>query len=303
MDISAVVNQIIMMLLIMGIGLILRKAKILNKAAMKGISSIVLKVAMPALLFMLLQKDKDSADRIDFLVMAILVFLVLSGMMLFIFLTAKKRLPPDKKAVFAALCALPNAGFMGLPIIHAIYGDRGAVYLAAVVVGMNLSIYLTLEYLITGKPPKPSLMAGNAGLIFTLLALMLYMLRLRLPMPLSAMASQLGSLTTPLSMLLAGARLMDFRLSALKDLSLWFAVMVKLLVMPLLSFVLFGALGFAGMKLGVLTLSFAMASAAASQMYAEREGKSALFAATGVSLCTILCLLSIPMIILLTGLS
>ena len=52
----------------------------------------------------------------------------------------------------------------------------------------------------------------------------------------------------------------------------------------------------------MITLACAMPGAVATQMYAEREKKDALFAATGVSLGTILCLASIPLVLLITGL-
>ena len=302
MDILAAVNQIVMMLLIMVVGFWLRKIKVLNTEVTKGISNLVIKVAMPALVFVLIQKDSGIDDRLSFLWVVLLVIVWISLLTLIVFWGSKKMLPPQDQAVFASLSVMPNSGFMGLPIIAAIYGDQGAFYLAAIVMGLTFTMYLTLEFIMTGKHPKPRVLLGNIGLMLTLAALLMYMLRLRLPVPLSAMVTHLGALTTPLTMLIAGARLTDFRMSALKDFSLWFALAFKLLIFPVLSFVLFRALGFEGVQLGVITLAFAMASAASTQMYAEREGKNALLAATGVSLSTILCIVTIPLVMLITGL-
>lgn len=302
MDIAAVVNQILMMLLIMGAGLLLRRAGVLTAEVIKGISGIVLKVAMPCLVLMMVQRDGGQDLRADFLRIALASLLWMSAGLLIVYVVFRKKLPKQRAAVFAGLCALPNVGYMGMPIVSAVYGDLGVVYLAAAVVGLNCTIYLTLEIMMTGRLPRPSALARNIGLILSLLALATFMLGIRIPMPLSAMVSQLGGLTTPLSMLVAGARLMDFRLGALKDRVLWGAIGLRLLVLPLAGFALFRILGFEGVPLGVLTLACAMPGAVATQMYAEREQKDALFAATGVSLGTILCLGSIPFVLLVTGL-
>ncbi|NLA53618.1 MAG: hypothetical protein GX858_04590 [Clostridiales bacterium] len=301
MDILAAVNQIVMMLLIMAVGFWLRKIAVLDAHMIKGISNLVIKVAMPALVFVLIQKESGTDGRMAFLGTVILVIVWISLTTLIVFWGAKKMLPPENQAVFAALSVMSNSGFMGLPIIAAIYGDQGAFYLSAVVVGFNVTVYLTLEYIMTGKHPRPKVLLGNVGLMMTFLALLTYVFRVRLPLPLSAMATHLGALTTPLTMLIAGARLTDFKLSALKDASLWLAMAFKLLIIPIVSFALFRALGFEGVQLGVITMAFAMASAASTQMFAEREGKNTLLAATGISVSTILCLVTIPLVMLITG--
>ncbi len=302
MDIAAVVNQILMMLLIMGLGLILRKSGVMSAEVIRGISGIVLKVAMPCLVLMMVQKDGGEDLRGDFLRIALASLLWLSAGLLAVFYLVNKRMPERRASVFAGISALPNVGYMGMPIISAVYGDLGVVYLAAAVVGLNCTIYLTLEILMTGKLPGLSALSKNVGLILSLLALLVFMTGFRIPMPLSAMVAQLGGMTTPLSMLVAGARLMDFRRSAMKDPVLWWAIGIRLLALPLAGFALFRLLGFEGVPLGVITLACAMPGAVATQMYAEREKKDALFAATGVSLSTILCLASIPLVLLITGL-
>lgn len=302
MDIVAVMNQILMMLLIMGVGLLLRKAGVITAQVIHGISGIVLKVAMPSLVLMMVQKDGGQALKGEFMRIALVGFFWMSAGLVIVYFLFRKKMANERGAAFAGLSALPNVGYMGLPIVQAAYGDLGAVYLAAAVVALNCTIYLTLETLMTGRLPKLSSIIKNIGLILSVLALVSFMLDIRLPMPFSAMTAQLGSLTTPLSMLVAGARLMDFRLPALKDKELWLAVFVRLIALPLAGFVLFRLMGFEGVPLGVITLACAMPGAVSTQMYAEREKKDALFAATGVSLSTILCLVSIPLVLFITGL-
>ncbi len=302
MDIIAVVNQILMMLIIMGIGLLLRKIGIMGPDVIRGISGIVLKAAMPALLLMMVQKDVGADYRGDFLRIVIVSFIWFSAELLAVYHAVKKKLPAEQAPVFASLSAMPNVGYMGLPIVQAVYGNVGALYLGAVVAAFNVCAYLFLEMLMTGKPPKPSFFFKNIGLVLAVLGIVMLMLNIKLPMPFSAVVTQLGALTTPLSMLVAGARLLDFKPSALRDNKLWVSLAVRLLISPVVAFAAFRLLGFEGIALGVLTIACAMPGAVVSLMYAEREKKDALFAATGISVGTLLCLVTIPLVLLLTGL-
>lgn len=74
MDIVAVTNQILMMLLIMGVGLLLRKAGVITAQVIHGISGIVLKVAMPSLVLMMVQKDGGQALKGEFMRIALVGF-------------------------------------------------------------------------------------------------------------------------------------------------------------------------------------------------------------------------------------
>ncbi len=301
MDILAVTNQILMMLIIMGIGLLLRRSGVLSTPVIQGLSGIVLKAAMPAMLLMMVQQEVEADIRGEFLRIMLTAFVWYCLALGLIFWLARKKMPEDRAPVFAGLSAMPNVGFMGLPIIQTVYGERGALYLAAVIVAFNLCMYLLVELMMTGKPPRPSVLARNIGLLISLFAVFSVLFDLRLPEPLPAVCKQLGSVTIPLSLLSAGARLTDFRPAALKQGSLWLATFLRLLALPLLGNALFRLLGFGGMPLGVMTIACAMPGAASTQMYAEREGKDALFAATGISLGMLLCLGSIPLVLMLTG--
>ena len=301
MDVVAVIYQILMMLMIAAVGFWLRKKDVLTVPVIKGISFIVLKVAMPAMILMLTQRNVAADLRGNFLKIALSSLLLISTSGLGVYWLVKRSMSAHRAPVYAALAAMPNSGYMGLPVIQALYGDIGALYLAAFLIGFNLTIYTMLERIMGGKGTKITQVFVNIGVVASLTGLDFYLFSIRLPAPIVSFLTQLGGLTTPLSMLLAGARMAEFRFDALKDRTLWSAIGLRLLAFPLLSWLLFSALGFTGVELGVMTLASAMPCAVAGQMYAERFDKDAVFAATGVSISTVLCLISIPLIAWITG--
>ena len=53
------------------------------------------------------------------------------------------RVEDRLRPVLCMLAAMPNAGYIGLPIVEAVYGDAATVYLAAYIVGFNICLLYT----------------------------------------------------------------------------------------------------------------------------------------------------------------
>ena len=302
MNMMTIVYQILMMLMIAAIGLLLRKKNVMSVPVIKGINTLVLKIAMPALAIMVTQKDADEALRASFfrILPIVLLLIFVTGVVVYAF--ARKMLPEKRMAAFTALAAMPNVGYMGVPIVQAVFGDQGTLLLGAYIIAFNALMFTLFQAMYAGSSFKVKELIMNTGFLSCLISLLLFVFRIRLPLPIGALFAQLGSMTTPLSMLLAGARLAEFRWDFLKAPSLWSLVGLRLLAIPLATAVILRLLGFGGMELGILVLGTSMPCAVGGQMLAERYDKDAVFAATGVSVTTLLCLATIPLIMAVAGL-
>ena len=211
MDILTAVYQILMMLGIALIGLWLRRRDVFSPPVIKGVNAIVLQVAMPALVLMISQKDytPEVMDSFWRILLASTVLLAAGGVGLF--LLSKRFVQPDRRAAFAAMVMLPNAAFMGIPIVTALYGDLGVAYLSGFIAAFNVAGWTAFHALFADRHANPLKPLMNAGFISTLVALALIYFRIRLPVPFVSLFTQLGNLTTPLGMLLAGARLYELK--------------------------------------------------------------------------------------------
>lgn len=302
MDILTAVYQILMMLGIALIGQWLRRRDVFSPPVIKGVNAIVLQVAMPALVLMISQKDytPEVMDSFWRILLASTVLLAAGGVGLF--LLSKRFVQPDRQAAFAAMVMLPNAAFMGIPIVTALYGDLGVAYLSGFIAAFNVAGWTAFHALFADRHANPLKPLMNAGFISTLGALVLIYFKIRLPVPFVSLFTQLGNLTTPLGMLLAGARLYELKPALLRDRSLWVGSGLSLLAVPLVMWLILKALGFTGMALNIVTLGFMMPSAVTVQLFAEKYDKDSVYAATGVSLTTLLCVVTIPLMMWVTGL-
>ena len=303
MDVTAVLLQILMLLMIMAAGVYLRRRKVMTDPVIKGINQILLQIALPAQIILTTQKQyaegllpgffRTMLSAILLMVVFSILFYALSGT----YLTDKRRV------VFAALSALPNAAYVGMPLVQAAYGDEGIIYLSAYIIAFNLVLWTLYQVLYAGTKNLDLKLLFNGGVIACVIGTLFFVLHVRLPQPFSGFISQLGGLTTPLSILLLGARLSQgLTRDKLKDKALWTALVVRLLIFPLGAYLFLRLIGISGIELKVLVIVSAMPSAAAAQMFAEKYDRDYVLASQGVSLSLILCVATIPLLMLILGL-
>jgi predicted permease len=300
-SIAPVMDQIIMLFLIGLCGLFLRRAGIFTDAVIKGVNKLVLVLCWPAMMLMVTQKDCSPELLAGFAQVLIAGVIILSVATIIMYLVYSKGNRKKYRPVAATLCAMPNAGFMGLPIITAVYGDTGALLLAAYIVAFNLVMWTLSVSTFTGFNVKSLKGMLNPGFIFAIIGVALFLLKIRLPSPLLTTVNQLGALNTPLSMLLLGARIDGMKPRELANIHLWIPAAIKLLALPALTLVVCRMAGMSGIPLGVTVLATAMPAASGGQMLAEKNDCEVGYASVGVFLSTLLCIVTIPLVLMMIG--
>ena len=116
---------------------------------------------------------------------------------------------------------------------------------------------------------------------------------------LSQTMSLIGGLTTPLSMLLIGTRISGIRLSELRDKDYHITAALRLIVLPLILYVLLLPLHLDPAVWSTLYLLTAMPCGTLSAMQAELYGGDARFAARAIAYSTLLSLVTVPLISML----
>ena len=301
MSILPVVYQILMLFIIAAIGLLLRVRGVFTDPVIKGVNTTGLMVTWPAMMLMTTQREFSMEVFEGFMIVLGGSIVVLSLACALAYVLLRGRVEDRLRPVLCMLAAMPNAGYIGLPIVEAVYGDAATVYLAAYIVGFNIVLWTIGVSLFTGFHFGSLKGMLNPGFICAVLGTILFLLSIRLPTPILSAVNQLGALNTPLSMLLLGARMDALRPRQLLNARLWIVTVVKLLAMPLIVLFAARALGVSGMPLGILVLCSAMPAASAGQMLAEKYDAHVNTAATGISISTLSCIATIPLMLLLLG--
>ena len=139
----------------------------------------------------------------------------------------------------------------------------------------------------------------NPNVIAAFLGFAVFCLNITLPDILSQTMSLIGGLTTPLSMLLIGTRISGIRLSELRDKDYHITAALRLIVLPLILYVLLLPLHLDPAVWSTLYLLTAMPCGTLSAMQAELYGGDARFAARAIAYSTLLSLVTVPIVSML----
>ena len=292
----------IQMMLMILVGWLLRKVKLLDAGFTGKLTTLLLNVTVPCMI--LASVMTQTAERN--LGEAALVFgfgLVLYTLLpLFSLLLVKLlRFPLEQQGVYTFMMAYSNVGFMGFPLINALYGSDALFYTAIINVIFTISTYtigLALMHHGSGRKatirPKTFL---TPGVLLSLFAMVLYLLDLRFPDPLVSAVDSIGDLTTPLAMFCIGSTLASMSpKNIFNDWRVYLFSVVKQVLLPLLLLPVLRLVISSDYLRGILYVLILTPVANSSVLFATQYGFDEKLAAKGVFITTILSMVTIPLL-------
>ncbi len=301
MDIKILANQLIELFLIICMGYTLYKVKIFNIEVNKKLTKLLLNVSMPALILSSVLEQTERPPSSEVLVVfaaALAMYLILP--VISIILVKVIRIPKAQQGLYMFMHTFSNVGFMGFPIINALYGATAVFYTAIINVMFNLSVFtygvIMVNYAGGEKTSFSVKKLLSPGIIGALLALLIYALNLHFPSPIESFVGTLGDLTTPLAMLMIGSTLavMDIK-SVFNDARVYIFSIIKQLVIPIALF--FAARLFIRDEfiLGIVFIMLLMPVANTAVLFATEYGRDEGLAAKTVFITTAMSVITIPL--------
>ena len=281
-------------------GFFAKKRDIINKETRKKLSEMLVRITLPAMIIYSYNQEFSSELLQKSWIMivysfAIHIFTIIIST--FIFNKFKK----DTKNVLKFIIIYSNCGYMGLPILEALYGKTGIFYASIYITAFNIFTWTNGVMIFTGekdiKAFKKALI--NPGIIAVFIGMIIFVFSVKFPYPILQTLEILGTMTTPLSMLIIGSLIADVKLKELfSGWELYYVTLIRLIILPLI--VLF-VLKLAGIDdivlLGACVTTAAMPAAANTAVFAERYNGDSTFASRAVAFTTILSMVTIPAII------
>jgi malate permease and related proteins len=303
MQLPQSIIQSLVLFFYMGVGFACAKTNILNQEMSRGISRLLLNVTLPALVFISMLRAYDPAllPQIALLIgISFAVYGACIGLAFLFFIIFK--IDGRKAGVFRFGIVFSNVGFMGYPVMEAIFGKESlfptAIYnIAFQVLTFSVGI-LMLRPRADGPKKNPLLLLLNVNILAALLGLGFFFCRLSLPVPLHQALSRLGDATTPLSMIFIGATLArsSFKSIALNP-GVWLVSAFRAVILPAaLFFILRPIAALIAFPIEVPVMIAAMPVAANAAILAEENGADTETASGLIAFSTLICMLTIPVI-------
>ena len=301
MVISEILTSLVMIFLLIIPGIIFRKKDIISAAQSDGISSLAVNITWPCLVVDAMQMDFSAAVLKDsgYMMAAAMVVFAMTAVVTLV-LSKLLRLDNSKRYITAFMLLFGNTGFIGIPVIRALYGTE-AVFFAAILEMVNDVVIFTIGMMLIQMSAgaklrfEPKLFL-NPGLIGVIVGLLLFLLDIRLPEVIGGAVEMVGDATTPLTMFLIGYQLGGLKAKEiLKDASIYVISFTKLLIVPVLALIVLRvAVGDFSLWEKVLIMSFAMPAGSVSVIFSQQYRGETAFATKTVLLSTLFSIVTIP---------
>jgi len=304
-------QQMFILFIIMLVGLICRKEGIINTAGSKVISGIVVNVANPALILSAGINKTETIEGKNLLLAVALaagvyVFLIVAAFIL----PKVLRIKETEVGTYRVMTVFSNIGFMGFPVISAVYGSDALLYASVFLIPYNVLIYTwgIMTMAPADNKEKGQKMTINWGKIFNigviacLLTMVLYITKMPVPKPIESVVSHFASLTAPLSMMVIGASMADISFKKLlTDVKMLLFQAIKLLLLPVIGVLIVKSLGIDSKLVGVCLIMLATPVGSMTAMLAQQYEGDYELASKGVALSTLLTVVTMPLLSILLG--
>ena len=294
-------QQMIVLFIYIALGYGAAKKGVMDEGFSKKISWVVVNIANPALTLSAVVNGEGTITGKELLLTAAAALVILGGLVLLsLALPVLFRIRKENRGVYRLMSAFNNIGFMGFPVISAVYGQEALLYAAVFSMLFNVLIY---TYGIrTVQEDAGGIEWGkvfNIGVVGSIAAIVIYLLKIPTPEFFNTTMGGLSGLTAPLSMMVIGISLTGIRLKELfLDTGLLLYSLTKLLVIPILAMQAVVRVIDNEMLCGVCMVMLATPAASMTAMLAQQYGdeESGEQAAKGVALTTLLSVVTIPIV-------
>lgn len=306
MDFWSIASRILSLFIIMAIGFIMNKVGVIDEIATARFTKLVLNITVPAQIITAFINNRgvvSSSEVISGMLIAACLFPVYA--LLGALLLGVIRVPKKQRGTYIFMCMFCNVGFMGYPVITAIFGEQAMIYAVLLNAVFNLYMFSVGVILIRGEKKDvkldPKTLLHNVPLMASALSIVLFFTSIRFPEPLMTSLDYLGDVTTPVAMLVLGATIGSMHIrELLDDWRTYVFTAFRLLVIPGVIYLLLRLIpGMPSMMKGTFLILSAMPVATTATMMAiEYEGDVKL-ASKGIFFSTICSVLTIPLVAML----
>ena len=289
-------GSVLTLFLLMSVGFVFGRMGLLSGETLSQVSRILLYVVTPCIMITSFEVERTPASQSQlFLTLAVMAGLYVVYMALSVVLFPREGEAHRGIMRFAAVYG--NAGFMGLPLIQSVMGDE-AMMIAVVGLAVFNTVTWTQGRALIGGRGELALkkVALNPGIIGFVVGLLLYFTGWRPPAPVDSTIGYLGSLNTPLAMVVIGGQMAQADLvKVFSTKKLYLASAVKLLGLPLLTGAVLLPFHVDPMVYVAAVILAGCPTAGATSLFAQSMGRDPALAAQQVTLSTLLCIATLPL--------
>ena len=286
------------------IGFLCVKYKIMDQATLNSMSKFIIMITMPAMLICNLLSGPSYIDLLNSLpifvvyLICFIILYLLNCIVVYFFRFDKK-----KANIYKALATFSNAGFIGIPLILAVFKQEGGVFSSLCTIVDQIMLW-TLGVKLTSNLNNHTLEGlkkfMNPSLIAIALSLFGVVLELRLPRALFYSLSPIGSMTPVLSMIYIGGLFCFSNIKKyFKNLELYVLILFKMIIFPLMIWLILKQTQISENIVRAVVLLFSLPSMTSIAIFAQKYENNPEYAVATVLITSMFSVATVPLVVFL----
>lgn len=290
-------QQTIIMFALMLLGLLLSRRGMITEQGSRDLSNVLLYAVIPCVILRSYMSEFSTEKLRAMGLSALIAVIAFAASIAVAYLTCGTRHRIENFAV-----AFGNAGFIGIPLVTAVFGPEAAFYVVSFSTFANLLQWTYGIVIISGKKETMNLrmVFVNPVFISMVIGIALFVLQPTLPTVVTGTIGYIADGNTVLAMIILGYYLSKVQPRGLfADVRLYLFSALRLLVVPAVTILVFLPFPFARGEITLITLIAAATPIASSTaIFAQKFDQDYRRAVSYVCLSTILSVATLPLVML-----
>ena len=297
--------QVVVLFILMGLGFIGNKTKLITLDGSKVMSDVVLYFVTPCLIINSFSNMECDKQHLNGLIICFVSFFAIMAATIALVHVIFRGKDEKKMRVLRFGLVFSNVGYMGIPLQEAVLGEEGVFY-GAVCVGVFILLVWTYGVICSSgniKNLSVKTLIFNPGLIAVTVGLIIFLGSVPVAKYLPPVHTTLGymaNLNTPIAMMVIGFNLANSNIIAsLKSASTYLVAALRLIAVPLASLFVLLLCGIRGDILVSLVVASSAPVAAVTTVFAIKYDNDINTSVNLVAFTTLLSIVTMPVIVAL----
>lgn len=283
--------------LLIAIGYLCKKIKILTKEAQKSLSDLLIYVILPCNIIVGFTSGIEvSKDLLTCCGLALVISFVIQLFNTYVTKQLFRGWPKEKAGVAAYGMIVSNSSFIGIPVMEVLYGPIGVLYTAIFQIPIRFTMWSAGLALFTNVDRKTTIkkVLLHPCIIACAIGFVMMVMEWSFTGVIQSTITSVSKCTGPVSMLVIGAILGDINLKTLFDKHTFFFSFIRLIAFPALVFIVLHLLHIDRELMGVAVLLTAMPAGSTTAILAQKYGGDAEYGASLIFVSTLLSIVTLP---------
>lgn len=296
-------GKIAEMFILLLMGVLSFKSGLLDEKTSKKISDFLLMVVCPCLIIHSYQMEYRP-ELLQGLFLCLVFSVISFAMDVVIAQLVIRPKSGANQAIDRMGIIYSNCAFIGIPLVEGVLGKEGVFYVSAYLTVFNVMIWTHgVSLMHKGASIKENLKNLNTPTFYAIIiGLLLFFFKVRIPGIFLNPIASMGSMNTPLAMIIAGVNLAQSDvLKSLKSGRTYLISFIKLIVIPMATLLMLMILKAERNAAFVVFICAACPTGAMTTMFALRYNRNARYASEMFCTTTLFSMITIPILTFLAG--